>query len=1000
MRKEDALVEEGAPSDPTEELWSWIENRLDKGFLSNSIKALEIHYAYALGELKEYYHSFMAAPHKTVSERAEKLIQRLARHYLLEYYYGFAVLQFQPSYLPRHRPSLRQQTIEKALRELATIGPARLTLDEYYTAALEQRLHRLLREFVTSLKPTLNLRRAVLRRMIMFSYSDDWEKLGQHAESMFQLRSFGLNGFYHIFQSTGFANTSEYESIRLHIERMSAQGEWGKITEAVRILASARLPDEQCTQLTEWVLSLLDTDKFLRQATDGPDDINERIDALGLSRPMTAAFKLLARLYKKIDRSESERAPTLRELIHPDLYDELEWQKRYVGRMLGELAWQSEAALQALPKYCPTDEIAQSLAGPSMEHVSVLKVLSVLLDNGDKSVLEDTLNELEEATQPLGRESFLALIAEARSAHNRSSWAAQLLQNAPALSAAAERELVNLLQTENDHSVLHSVIVMRRNLIKRGHSLSSRADMALFNRLKDLSFDPDTSLQLDYVFGLAELGRSSVLKVLQHSYEVLSVEQASAHAYACIEFLKAFAQAAGPLPVRTTDYWSGLRPFSTDEQEAKRQPVLDAATVAACCLVDPSDWLEDGRTLTSRLEAAIRLLKVSDTHRDAQEEAVNIIETAISKKPVYHMTAAKALRTVRFPELAVPLLKQLMDRAVEGDRYYHRPEVFGEALKSLALLTPMTPETLLALVDALRVTDNQNSRVSLTITTKFVYDELMPLLAHEVAPEAVPILFEFLWRTHCELCGKEILLEAYERRTWRLWVNEKVHRYTHIFRREGRYADGLAFLCVLQVLANTTDLTHGQQRIISRIYRTSWHALTQALCLLILGRQRPIQADTVRSFATIIDQSATGQSLKISLKLLVRGILFRLRNRYSPPESDVTGTLLCQDIAISLVGGWLRNQREERAIRTHKKDLVRALTKSTRAVRYGMETQLNSYKSLGGGSMGTRGIGTILGDAQRDEESERTEWIARPSDRAYEVLKDLIDPDEDQRGQD
>jgi hypothetical protein len=219
-------------------------------------------------------------------------------------------------------------------------------------------------------------------------------------------------------------------------------------------------------------------------------------------------------------------------------------------------------------------------------------------------------------------------------------------------------------------------------------------------------------------------------------------------------------------------------------------------------------------------------------------------------------------------------------------------------------------------------------------------------------------------------------------------VSDKIHRYLHIFHSEGFYADGLILLCALQSLANVTSLTLSQQQIIWRIYRSSWHARTKSLCLLILGRQRPVNKQTIRELVRMLRQDPMAAFWKTTIKHLFRSLLFRLLRGMSPPEPDLNYTYLCQTIAVGIIGNLLKQEKDNPLVRKYHDSLAEALVTTTSLFRYGMEPHMAGYTSMGSDTSGTKGMMRMLGATQQEE--ERTTWMARPADRAYQVLRDLI----------
>jgi hypothetical protein len=308
------------------------------------------------------------------------------------------------------------------------------------------------------------------------------------------------------------------------------------------------------------------------------------------------------------------------------------------------------------------------------------------------------------------------------------------------------------------------------------------------------------------------------------------------------------------------------------------------------------------------------------------------------------------------------------------------------------MLNPLTAQAVLLIQEMLMVSRAHDSLLHSELSPAFIH-ELLPLLTHEVSSEAVPALIELVWRNHCgplindeSLCvrrNEPAPLRVINRPSFQLTINEKYHRYLHFY-DESYSAEGMILLCTLQSLANVTNLTFPQQQIVWRVYRSSWHALTKSLCLLILGRQRPVCEETIRELLRVLRQDPLASFWKTLIKHSFRSLLFVVFYRMSPPEPDLNYIYLCQAIAVSIDGNLLNQERHSPIVRKHRRALENALLATTSLFRYGMELQVDASTTVSG----AKGMMRLMGATQSDE--DQMSRMAHPADRAYQVLQDLI----------
>ncbi|MGA9350537.1 MAG: hypothetical protein WBW48_17290 [Anaerolineae bacterium] len=1004
------------------------------------LKALEAEYEIALKGSVEYLSGRSSAE---MDEREKNIVQRLARHFLFNYYMGFAIAKFIAPYRDEGTPTARQHALEGAIQKLAYIEPARELMTECFAAALEGRLHRILREWMDAGKFTLHPRRALGRTAARIGLADDWETLGQVTENALKTLHFGLGGFYLIFESTGTIRPCEFKVLMRYLQRITTfrQLQDAKIPnhiDVVRVLVVPALSSDQQDELIGFVLSLLDLNRFPSSTYENIEDPIARakavIDDMGFSRNLTTFLRLPLRI-KRVQawlREEEERSRETYQMLHPHPeQEELAHRRWLVAELLSILTVQSDQALQMLEQ--ENLAFSSSILFSAFKRPSLMKHLDLYFRTNRWNSLPGE-KELQKSNASLDMLGMQFLIGIIRQQEEHAQWAGQILENIPALRVPAARWLITVLQTEENPAVLRAVMRLHENFAQRQSlnntqwQLSNNLKNALINRVINLVNVTDVPLDPQWINWLINLGQQD--EPLQRMLVAV-----------------ANALASETLPARTPRYVEALRLIASQAEQVKNP---DAVTLAACWLVDPDDWIEDKRPLIERIKEATTMLGASGTDENTQKRVVSILEHAIPKEPPSitsdqlneiarkegdlaanyvqehpmlapifaeplhlfpeskregadkRLAVAKALGKIHYPHLALPLLENLLQLALEmeqawkSSRYtefsYEARQIARETLKSIAMLKPLTVQAVLLIQKTLMASRTHESPLNSELHPDFIH-ELMPLLTHEVSSEAVPVLIELVWRNHCgPLINDEspcvrrdepVPLKALEHPSLQLTIGEKIHRYLHIYEPEGYYAEGMILLCALQALANVTDLTLPQQQIIWRVYRSSWHALTKSLCLLILGRQRPVREETVRELVRVLRQDPTVAFLKTIIKYLFRSLLFRLFYRMSPPEPDLNYTYLCQTIAVNRVGTLLKEERRSPIVRKHHRALEKALLATTSLFRCGMETRVD----LSMAASGAKGMMRLMGATQSEE--EQTTWMARPADRAYQVLQNL-----------
>ena len=1004
------------------------------------LKALDAEYEIALTRLA----SFLSGTKiDDLDERSRNLAERLARHFLFNYYIGFTIAKFSTPYGEQHLLSARQRALEDAVQKLSIIEPARELMTEWFVAALEGRLHRLLREWLDADKFTLYPHSSLSKTAARVIFADDWETLGQYTDGVFKVLHFALGGFYLIFRGTGTIRPCEFKALIIYLQRITTSRNLqnAKIPnhfDVFRVLEIPSLLPSQLDELTGFVFSLLDLNRFPSGAHESSEDPLARdeavIDDMGFSRNLTTFLKIPFRikLVQNWSRKEYERSREIRQIHHPNPeQEELADRRLLVSELLSVLTMQSDQPLQILEQEKLNFSSSMFFSAFKRERSSfirpaLIKYLDQCLRNDRWGSLSG-YDELQKSNASLDKSGMQFLIDIFRQQGDCPQWAWQILGNVPYINQNAESWLIKVLQDEENPVVIRALIHLHQNLAQRQQG--NNLEEALISCMKNFVITVDISIEPEWINWLINLGRKPLKTLLDTVRDALSEES---------------------LPARISRFIETLCLIAS---QAERVNNIDAVCLAACWLVDPDNWLADNRSLIDRIKASVIMLDASDTDQNTQATVVSILEHAIPKEPpslksdqmgeitrkegywtanyvqshpllfpifaeAIHLfpesrregankrlIVAKALGKIDDHHLALPLLKNLLDVALEMGQAWADSEgkytefhdeaqqIAREVLKSITMLKPISTQAILLIQKMLMASRTHDSPLHSELSADFIH-ELMLLLTHDVDPEAVPVLIELVWRNHCgPLINNESLcvrrdesapLIALARPSFLWTIDEKIHRYLHLFEREGYYAEGMVLLCGLQSLANVTSLTLPQQQIIWRVYRSSWHALTKSLCLLILGRQRPVREETVRELIRVLRQDPTAAYWKTINKQLFRSLLFGLFNRMHPPEADLNYTYLCQTIAVSMVGSLLNQERRSPMVHKHRRDLEDALFATTSIFRYGMETHVDCSVA----ASEAKGMMRLMGASQPDE--EQTTWMAHPADRAYQVLQDLI----------
>lgn len=1007
------------------ELVEWLEELIQRRW-PDPIDALEAEYEIALARLARLV---AGASADAVDKQTVALTERLARHFLFNYYTGFAIARFVSPLAPpsrRHKElTARQQAIEEALRRLAHLPPGRRVMVEWFSAALEGRLSQILRDWLSSARPSLHPSRAFYRSattVVGLPVTGWLERLvrfvgfGEELEVL-NFWGFGLSGFYLIFKETGRITDGEFAFFSHYLQTIATEHPWFLtpiMAGLLNVLVVPLLSPEQKTFLRNQILALDDMERF----------------------PNQPPYSELIRYLQNIVPGHSLFfASMIADLLFPEpplYYSEIirsirgQYQRRWeIAAMLADLAQQDETCLRYWEETALSTRPGRAtfLASYALESAlpaivlrpSSLDILGRYLERTGRDTLsESELNALQERLEiPLGKPAVAALLETVRRRGDRARWAAQILEHIPALQPATVAWLVEVLENEGDPRVVGILLRLYKNLVQ-AQERRQDADLpyqdleaALHSRLLSLLLSPDEPLEAEWLRWMLET-----------------------HTEGWVDFLRALQDCLHRgTPQQVARVQHVLERLA---RESPRLSTIEAERLAACWLADPQDPIQDGRPLPERLQAAIAL---SHARLDeVQHQIIRILAAAIPEPPARSLepylasagktcqAIARAFGTIHLPDAALPLLRRLFSIAVELGQawessrsefggFYRWPEFSQQAadlardvLRSVANINPLTHEAVGLIAEMLagcRATDALDR-----LTPAFVYEEILPRLAErDVCPDTVPLLLEQVWRCHCaaERLVPEILIGDAADPLWppaslrrscpdpqaqpltrRMLL---IHRYGHIL-REAYNPEGLTLLCALQALAKVTTLTPEQQRVIWWVYRTSWNAHIKALCLLILGRQRDADGapyeEVIRELIRVLRRDPMREFWRMTVAHAIR--LWVLRRLYisGNVESDINHIYLSQAVAARLVGDLLRLERERPVVRKHRDALQKALVGATSFWRWGMEPHLGRYASVGSGASHVRGMARLLAATEAE-----TPALVRPADVAYQVLREL-----------
>lgn len=808
----------------------------------------------------------------------------VTRRLLVELYEGFLLQIFSPDeanpFVERTPPVL-QQDLERALRLLGEIPPARALMFRWFMAGLKNEIQHLLRQ---ELEDRPGLRQRTARWLIPVLSFLTRTALSRPDSPDFR---FGVTGLSLLWPPGEPLLPSEFESVLALLDewtRRSPLFPLEAVTAIGRLLTRARLSASQCFSLARQVQAWGDFDRY--PPYQASHTTAEGHSAASLPRPVTR----------------------LAEQIGPQQRAHLEEMRRQtIALLLARLAFWEESlfpdflsafsALRLRPSWQTDWEVERVLweALPAvLRHPHRLSGLAEHLkrQNFTRFELPDTQEGLPLVPIALSAEALQALLGQIRT-NPATEWPLQVLALVRRLTFSCEARLPNLMQQAETVPVQRALFTLYEALTKRDADLSPEHQAAFVNAALPILFHSGAHLA-DFPLDWLLSRRALFFHFLRRLNDLAG------------RFAEAEQEDIGRVSVLLDALVS--RDFHL--------PQLDPALLAACLLLHSADPLQTGQSLGERLHRAIRLLE-----RPVEEEELYRLLTELLPRPVVpaeegnsaKVRAARAhplLTRILFtedlllssgmrrgapfrralavsaryfsPARAVLLLSRLFDLAVEMGRAWAESdhfltELYREAnllvsalLDSLTRLRPFPPEAIPLLETMLLAPAHLPERLfSLELSPAKVQQIALPNLAQTHAlPEALPELFDALRRNGLPPEG------------------------TPSRRR-------LVTLCLLHLLFHGVTFNEAQRRILSEIFSQSPDALTQAAALLAWGRGRPVGQDV---FQATLDALRPSPLWPVMLRQM------GLRRNKAESRASPGGFFLVRGVAVSLLMEWLREE--------------------------------------------------------------------------------------------
>lgn len=976
------------PPDETALLEDWLEDLPDTG------SDRELRLSQAIRCLAE----FVGQGERPLPPGMEAIALRLTRQALFDLYAGFRLGTFRGiSSIPRApgEPPATQIRLGERLKALLRIEAARAEMFHWFLAGLRHQVGRLLEEPLQTAPPIWNPRRLFIhwRGRLALALAEAFRTpTGEENPD----HEFGLYGLHLLFSGSGEIRPHEFQAL---YDLMSGWTEYYpyfpelEIRDLIQAIAQASLSPEQIGELVRRLQAWHDLERYPaeRSLAGYRQFVRANAQAAGYGKAFTALAMLLA--------------PLVRPRSLPLLGEEYQRYREQVNRRWGltpalvSLALQDEGCIPALAEEvdallemrAPEAEWVLVKALPAfLKHPRHLYLLQNILDRHRFQKFDDLqIGDLQDLRLELSRAALETLL-DLMHRFPDARWPLQILENVGKLSSTAEEWLSRQVPNAQDEILVPVALALHQRLSSLREApllLESALRQRLERSLKENVPIPDYLVR--WVLGLKGEALRRLLSSLARGVESGSLQVT----FSLTAFLRAIAE------------------------EVSHADRPDAVKLAACWLIDPDDGLRSGLALAERLAQAARIVKrnrfdetvaawlariipsgdsfpPSLKNADGQlpppvERALSVSPrlAAVLNEPIGHrqeyppighrqqypmragasrrLALARALSLVSSPAIALPLLADLFHLAAEmflawsraGGMPRYFPELSWEAnalalevLKAVAQLEPVLPQAV-ALLEEMLLTGYCMPEGGFA-TTEFapgaITRDILPLLVNrQIAPEAVPALVGLLQQEY----------PSGEKHSQRIWQ------------------------CALQWLSNVSTLDAGQQEVIWNVGYASPLILTRSLALLVLGRQRPLEAKT---WETVL------RLLRTSWRQLYQERAAEIRRLSDREAWSILGpgdVFLVAGVAVALTAEWsaevgLLNGEQREA-------LHQAWQRAASDLNRTLEAKLaeSTHSNLSADWSNARGLAFSLCHAVGYAPDDDPDWLIRPADLARSLLQ-------------
>jgi hypothetical protein len=924
-----------------------------------------------------YLAEFTGKSERPLPPGIEAIALRLTRDALFDLYAGFRLGTFRGiSSIPRPpgEPSAAQIRLGERLKALLRIEAARAEMFRWFLTGLRHQVGRLLGESLPTAPPIWEPRRLFVhwRGRLALALAETFRAPNDKENPDHE---FGLYGLHLLFSGSGAIRPQEFQAL---CDLMSWWAEYYpyfpelEIRDLVRTIAQASLSPEQIGELVRRLHAWHDLERYPaeRSFASYREFVRANAQAAGYGKAFTALAMLLA--------------PLFRPRSLPLLGEEYQRYREQVNRRWGlapalaSLALQDEGCIPALAQEidallemkAPEAEWVLVKAVPAfLNRPSHLYRLQSILDRHHFQKFDDLkIGDLQNLRLEISSEALETLL-DLMHRFPDARWPLQILENAGKLSPTAEEWLSRQVPDTDDEILVTAALALHQRLSLLRETplflLESALRQRLEQSLKENAPIPDSLVR--WVLGLPNEALRRLLSSLAKGVE------------------SGFLQIAFSL----SDF---LRTIANEVSHADRP---DAVKLAACWLIDPDDGLHSGLTLAERLAQAARMVQrnrfdetvaawlariipTGDSFppslKNADDQIPPPIERALSVSPrlaavldepighrqEYPMRAgasrrlalARALGQVRSPEIALPLLANLFHLAVEmflawsraGGMPRYFPELFWEAnalalevLKAVTQLEPVLPQAV-ALLEEILLARYRMPEGGFTPGV-IVRDR-------QISSEAISALVALLQREY----------PPEEKHCQRIWQ------------------------CALQWLSNVSTLDAEQQEVIWNVGYASPLILTRSLALLVLGRQRPLNA---RAWETVLSLLRTPwHQLYQERAAEIR----RLNDREAWSILGPGDVFLIAGVAVALTAEWsaeiglLSNEQRQ--------ELHQAWQHAASDLNLTLEGKLaeSTHPMLSAEWSNARGLALSMCNAVGYDPDDDPDWLVRPADLARRLL--------------